>query len=75
MKNKIKKDRLWEENSFMETIDSESMKDKMKTFHMKHNEEMNFNCRKCNKEISAHNKDWYNGMCDACFYREYFDKN
>ncbi|MBU4245932.1 MAG: hypothetical protein ABIF85_03065 [Nanoarchaeota archaeon] len=28
--------------------------------------------KKCNKKISAHNKDWYGGMCDDCFNKEYF---
>ena len=34
---------------------------------MKHDEEMNFNCKKCKKKISAHNNDWHGGMCDECF--------
>lgn len=57
---------LWSEGSFIETIDPES-KAKMRTFHMKHNEEMNYNCKECNSKISAHNRDWHAGMCDACF--------
>ncbi len=28
--------------------------------------------KKCNKKISAHNKDWHDGMCDDCFHKEYF---
>jgi len=39
---------------------------------MKHDEEMNYNCKKCNKKISAHNKDWHDGMCDDCFNETYF---
>ena len=46
--------------------------EKMKTFHKKHDEDMNFNCRKCSKKISAHNKNWHDGMCDECYDKEYF---
>ena len=66
-----KKDNLWSDSSFMKPIDPDN-KDKMRTFHMKHDEEMNFNCNKCNKKISAHNKDWHDGMCDDCFNNMYF---
>lgn len=38
----------------METLDPQDIKEKMKTFHKKHNEDMNYNCKKCNKKISAH---------------------
>ena len=41
---------------------------------MKHDEEMNYNCKKCNKKISAHNKDWHDGMCDDCFDKEHYQK-
>ena len=41
---------------------------------MKHDEEMNYNCKKCNKKISAHNKDWHDGMCDDCFNKKYYKK-
>ncbi|MBI1935477.1 HEPN domain-containing protein [Candidatus Woesearchaeota archaeon] len=67
-------DGLWEEGYFAETMSSAEMKEKMRTFHMKHDEEMNYNCRKCNKKISAHNKDWHSGMCDDCFNEEHYKK-
>lgn len=63
---------IWSDGSFAETISSSEMKAKMRTIHMKNNEEMNFNCSKCKKKISAHNRDWHKGMCDACFNKEYF---
>ena len=62
-----KKDDLWEEGYFAETMGPKDIKERMRTFHMKHDEEMNYNCKKCNKKISAHNKDWHDGMCDDCF--------
>jgi hypothetical protein len=65
------KDEFWSKGSFAQTIDPKD-KGKMRTFHMKHNEEMNFNCKECNKKISAHNKDWHDGMCDDCFNKKYF---
>ena len=62
---------LWEDGAFMETLGSQDIKEKMKTFHKKHDEDMNYNCKKCNNKISIHNKDWHNGMCDECFNKEY----
>jgi len=64
-------DDLWEEGYFAETMGPKDIKERMRTFHMKHDEEMNYNCKKCNKKISAHNKDWHDGMCDDCFGKEY----
>jgi len=60
----------WEEGGFVESLGPLDIKKKMRTFHMKHDEEMNYNCNKCNKRISAHNKDWHNGKCDDCFNEE-----
>lgn len=65
---------FWEENSFFETLDPIEIKERMKTFHKKHDEDMNYNCKKCSKKISAHNKDWHNGLCDECF-QEQIKKN
>ena len=48
---------LWEDGAFMETLGPQDIKERMKTFHKKHDEDMNYNCKKCNKKISAHNKD------------------
>lgn len=67
-----KDDSIWAEGCFAEKVSSSEMKKKMRTFHMRHDEEMNFNCKKCNKKISAHNKDWHDGMCDECFNKAYF---
>ncbi|MBU4300006.1 MAG: hypothetical protein KKB09_02195 [Nanoarchaeota archaeon] len=73
--NKQKHDKdlgFWADGSFIESISGEETEEKMKTFHKKHDEDMNFNCKKCSKKISAHNKDWHNGMCDDCFHKTYF---
>ncbi len=73
--NKQKSDKdlgFWADGSFIESISSEESEEKMKTFHKGHDEDMNFNCKKCNKKISAHNKDWHDGMCDDCFHKMYF---
>ena len=69
-----KEDNFWEEGYFAETLSSADMKEKTRTFHMKHDEEMNYNCKKCNKKISAHNRDWHAGMCDDCFDNTYYKK-
>lgn len=74
MKKTTKKEEnnLWAEGFFSQTISSGEMEGKMKTFHKKHDEEMNFSCKKCQKKISAHNRDWHNHLCDDCFDQEYF---
>lgn len=58
---------FWAEGSFIESVSSEEMKQKERTIHMKHNEEMDYNCKQCNVKISAHNKDWHAGLCSKCF--------
>lgn len=64
-------DAFFEEGTYMETLSSEDSEKKMKTFHKKHNEDVNYNCKKCDKKISAHSKDWHDGMCDDCFNDSY----
>jgi len=66
MTQETEEDTFWEEGSFMETVDPND-KNKMRTFHMKHDEEMDYNCKQCNIKISAHNKDWHAHLCDNCF--------
>jgi len=67
----IEIDSLWDEEYFAETCSPEQMKEKEKTIHMKHDEDMRFTCKQCNAKISAHNQDWHAGMCDACFNKKY----
>lgn len=67
-----KEESIWSNESFAETISPQDTKTKMRTINMKHDEEMNFNCSKCKKKISAHNKDWHKEMCDDCFNNEFF---
>jgi len=66
---------IWSDGAFAETLGPADMKTKMRTFHMKHDEEMDFNCSKCKTKISAHNKDWHAGMCDDCFNEEFFPED
>jgi len=66
---------IWKKGFFAEPLNPEETEEKMKTFHKKHDEDMNFNCKKCNKKISAHNKDWHDGMCDDCFDKIYFKED
>jgi len=63
----LPEDEFWAESSFIESVSLEEMKLKERTIHMKHNEEMNYNCKQCNTKISAHNKDWHANLCDKCF--------
>lgn len=65
-------DSFWEDGAFIETLSSYDLKEKMKTFHKKHDEDINFKCKKCSKVISAYNKDWHNGVCDECFDKEVY---
>ena len=69
-----REDDFWSEGSFAETTSPEDMQKKMRTFHMKHDEEMDYNCSECSNKISAHNKDWHAGMCDGCFDKAYYGK-
>ena len=62
-------DEFWEEGAFVEGVGPESDA-KMRTFHMKHDEEMNYKCQECSAIMSAHNRDWHNGRCDHCFDKE-----
>lgn len=48
------------------------MDKKKRTINMKHNEEMNYDCKECGKRISAHNKDWHDCLCDDCFNKAHF---
>lgn len=63
---------FWSAGSFSETLDSKDAQERLKTLHKKNDEDMDFNCKKCDKKISAHNRDWHGGMCDACFDKEFF---
>ena len=63
---------FWAPGSFIQSINSSKIKEMKKTINKNHNEDMNFNCKKCNKKISAHNKDWHDKMCDDCFNKTYF---
>ena len=60
-------DEFWSEGAFIESISPGEMKRKERTIHLKHNEEMNYNCKQCHTIIAAHNKDWHAGRCDKCF--------
>ncbi len=73
-KNQDEEFSLWDDGFFAESVSPAEMKEKMKTMHKGHSEDMNFSCKKCNKKISAHNKDWHDYMCDECFNEEYFSK-
>ena len=66
---------LWEDGTFIETLGPKDIKEKMKTFHKKHDEDMNYRCQKCNKKISTHNRDWHDNMCDDCFNDQYFKED
>jgi len=63
---------MWAKGSFVRSISSEEANRKSRTINIGHDEEMNFNCKKCGKKISAHNKDWHDEMCDECFNKTYF---
>lgn len=62
-----KGDSFWSDNTFVESISPEEIKQKEKTRSMKHDEDMNYGCRQCQGKMSAHNRDWHAGLCDRCF--------
>ena len=41
---------IWEEGGFSETLGPQDIKERIKTFHKGHDEDMNYNCKKCNKK-------------------------
>lgn len=67
-------DGLWAEGGFIQSMSKEEMDEKAKTIHKKHDEDMNYDCRKCSRKISAHNKDWHDGLCDDCFNKAHFEE-
>ena len=64
---------FWSKKTFAETVSPEEMEQKEKTMHMKHTEDMNYNCRQCSGKMSAHNRDWHAGLCDDCFHQSVDD--
>ncbi len=69
---KKNKDELWAEGGFFKPMSAKESVEKNKTFHMKHDEDVNYDCKKCRSKISAHNRDWHDNMCDKCFNKTYF---
>lgn len=65
---------FWDPGDYVKSISPEEAEKMKKTIDKRHDEDMNFNCKKCNKKISAHNKDWHDCMCDDCFNKTYFPK-
>ena len=65
--DELEENDFWAEGSFIESCSPEDFEKKKRTFDMKHNEEMNYNCKQCSAKISAHNKDWHANLCDKCF--------
>lgn len=49
-------DSIWDEGSFVQTMSADEMERKKGTINKAHDEDMNFDCRKCGKKISAHNR-------------------
>lgn len=66
---------IWSKGSFTQSMSEEEVKEKEKTIHKSHDEDMNYSCKECSKKISAHNKDWHDGMCDDCFNEKYFQED
>src|SRR3989344_3582990 len=50
-------DSLWAEGGFIQSMNPNEMEEKMKTFHQKHDEDVNYSCKGCGTKISAHNRD------------------
>ncbi|MFH1641915.1 MAG: hypothetical protein ABIC04_03365 [Nanoarchaeota archaeon] len=71
MEEENDKNNLWAEGAFIESVGPDDA-GKIRTFHMEHDEEVNYNCKRCDKKISAHNRDWHDGMCDKCFNDKHF---
>jgi hypothetical protein len=77
MKNDLESEEngLWEEGGFIKQMSKEELEKKKKSIDMTHDEDINYNCKKCNRKISLHNRDWHDGMCDECFDETYYPKS
>lgn len=53
-------------------MNPDEIQKKIKTMRKSHDEEMDYDCRKCGRKISVHNRDWHDFMCDECFDKENF---
>ncbi len=73
--NRVEGKSFWSKGSFIQGLGEKPSEEKMKTFHMKHDEDMFFNCKECQAKISAHNKDWHDELCDNCFYADDFEED
>lgn len=71
----MEENELWAKGGFAQSMSKEEMEEKTKTIHKKHDEDKNYNCRKCSRKISAHNKDWHDDLCDDCFNKVHFQKD
>lgn len=74
MKKEVKEEgeeSFWGDGGYIRSISSEEFKAKEKSIEQDTNEELKFNCKKCNRKIGIHNKDWHEGMCNDCFFDEY----
>ena len=67
----LESENVWKDGVYANKMSGKEMEGKMRTFDMGHEEEMNYSCARCNAKISAHNKDWHEGLCDLCFNKEY----
>jgi len=63
---------LWCPGGYIKKISPEEVEKLKKTLNKSYKEDMKFNCKKCGKKISAHNKDWHDNLCDDCFNETYF---
>lgn len=68
----IEENGFWSEGSFVESINPNELREKIKTLEEDACKDVKFKCKKCNKQISAHNKNWHDEMCDDCFNAAYF---
>lgn len=71
----VDEDFLWEKGGFIRPMTKKEIEEKRKSINMKHDEDINYDCKKCGKKISLHNRDWHDEMCDDCFDKEYFEED
>ena len=63
---------IWEPGGFIQSVSVNKVEKMKKSINMKHDEDVNYNCKECDKKISLHNRDWHDNMCDDCFNKSYF---
>lgn len=65
---------FWSEGSYIQSIDADDpgFEEKIKYFDENNDSAKDFKCKKCEAKVGKHNLYWHEGMCNNCFFDNYF---